>query len=71
MLKGVNSCSIVVLPAMVPPDYKGYCNVIIEEGVKVVETAGNNPGEYIKMFKENNIVVIHKTVAIRHALVFF
>jgi NAD(P)H-dependent flavin oxidoreductase YrpB (nitropropane dioxygenase family) len=62
---GVN---LTLLPAMVPPDYKGYCQVIIDEGIKVVETAGNNPGEYIKMFKEAGIIVIHKTVSIRHAL---
>jgi nitronate monooxygenase len=36
--------------------------------LKVVETAGNNPAKFIKLFKENGIIVIHKCVAIRHAL---
>lgn len=62
---GVN---ITLLPSMTPPDYPGYCKVIIEEKIPVVETAGNNPGEFIKMFKEAGIIVIHKCVAIRHAL---
>ena len=62
---GVN---ITLLPAMVPPDYDGYASVIIEEGVKVVETAGNNPGKYIARFKAAGITVVHKCVAIRHAL---
>jgi len=30
--------------------------------------AGNNPGEYIKMFKAAGVKVIHKCVAIRHAI---
>uniref|UniRef100_A0A6B2L9D4 Uncharacterized protein n=1 Tax=Arcella intermedia TaxID=1963864 RepID=A0A6B2L9D4_9EUKA len=62
---GVN---ITLLPAFVPPDYASYAKVILEEGVKIVETAGNNPGPYIELFKKNGIIVIHKCVAIRHAL---
>merc|ERR1712048_1090325 len=42
--------------------------VIIEEGVKVLETAGRNPDAIIKKMKENGIIVIHKCVAIRHAI---
>ena len=61
---GVN---ISFLPAAAPPDYDAYIKVIIEEGIKVVETAGNNPGKYIKMFKDGGCVVIHKCVNVRHA----
>lgn len=60
--------NVTLLPAMVPPDYPAYCKVIIEEGVRIVETAGNNPGEYIKFFKSHGCTVLHKCVAIRHAL---
>ncbi|KAI8643039.1 2-nitropropane dioxygenase [Parasitella parasitica] len=62
---GVN---LTFLPAIVPPPYEEYAQVIIDEGIKVVETAGNNPGKYIKMFKAANIVVLHKCTSIRHAL---
>ncbi|KAI8092256.1 2-nitropropane dioxygenase [Gilbertella persicaria] len=62
---GVN---LTFLPALRPPPYKEYAQAIIEEGVGIVETAGNNPGEYIKMFKQANMKVIHKCVAVRHAL---
>ncbi|CAO3615554.1 unnamed protein product [Mucor fragilis] len=62
---GVN---LTFLPAISLPPYKEYAQAIIEEGVPVVETAGNNPGEYIKMFKAANIKTIHKCVAVRHAL---
>ncbi|PHZ14068.1 2-nitropropane dioxygenase [Rhizopus microsporus ATCC 52813] len=62
---GVN---MTFLPALRLPPYKDYAQVIIEEGVKIVETAGNNPGEFIKMFKDADIKTIHKCVAVRHAL---
>jgi len=62
---GVN---ITLLPVGVPPDYEGIFKVIIEEGIKVVETAGRNPGAVIKKMKEHGIIVIHKCVAIRHAV---
>jgi NAD(P)H-dependent flavin oxidoreductase YrpB (nitropropane dioxygenase family) len=61
---GVN---ISFLPAATPPDYEAYIKVILEEGIKVIETAGNNPGKYIKMLKDGGCVVIHKCVTVRHA----
>ena len=62
---GVN---LTLLPSINPPPYAEYLDVIIESGVKVLETAGNNPGEHIARAKAAGIVVIHKCVAIRHAL---
>ncbi|EAU85743.2 2-nitropropane dioxygenase [Coprinopsis cinerea okayama7 len=61
---GVN---ITLLPSITPPDYPGYARAAVEEGVRIFETAGNNPGPLIKYFKENNCIVIHKCTAIRHA----
>jgi nitronate monooxygenase len=48
--------------------YDEYAQAIAEGGVKVVETAGRSPEQFIPMFKENGIKVIHKCTAIRHAL---
>lgn len=62
---GVN---ITFLPALTPPDYPGLFQAIIDGGVKVVETAGNNPAQYLPMLKEAGIKVIHKCTAVRHAL---
>lgn len=62
---GVN---LTLLPALAPPNYDEYANVIISEGIPVVETAGRSPKKFIHLFKRNNIIVIHKCVAIRHAL---
>jgi len=62
---GVN---LTILPALKPPPYAEYRQAIIDSGVKVVETAGNNPQEHIAEFKKHGIKVIHKCTAVRHAL---
>ncbi|OKL64562.1 Nitronate monooxygenase [Talaromyces atroroseus] len=61
---GVN---ITLLPALVPPDYAAYARVVIEEGVKIVETAGNSPGPVIQQLKKANTIILHKCTTIRHA----
>ncbi|MBV8538855.1 MAG: nitronate monooxygenase [Alphaproteobacteria bacterium] len=62
---GVN---LTFLPAVTPPDYPGYVRAIIDGGVKIVETAGNNPQKWLPALKEAGIKVIHKCTAVRHAL---
>nr|POE87338.1 nitronate monooxygenase [Quercus suber] len=64
---GVN---LTLLPAMVPPDYAGYAKVIVEEGIRIVETAGNSPGPIIKQLKAANppCTILHKCTTIKHAL---
>ena len=62
---GVN---MTFLPSVTPPDYPGLFKVIVESGVKAVETAGNNPAEWLPMLKEADIKVIHKCTSVRHAL---
>mmetsp|Transcript_6279 Transcript_6279/g.9634 ORF Transcript_6279/g.9634 Transcript_6279/m.9634 type:complete len:335 (+) Transcript_6279:212-1216(+) len=60
--------NFTLLPSLAPPDYGAFAAVIVEEGVPVVETAGRNPGEWIAYFKSKGILVVHKCVAIKHAL---
>ena len=62
---GVN---LTFLPSLTPPDYPGLIDSIIKGGVKVVETAGNNPAQWLPILKENGIKVIHKCTSVRHAL---
>jgi nitronate monooxygenase len=62
---GVN---MTFLPAVTPPDYPGLFKVIVESAVPVVETAGNNPSQWLPMLKEAGIKVIHKCTSVRHAL---
>src|SRR5690242_11549722 len=62
---GVN---LTFLPAVTPPDYPGLVKAIIDGGVKIVETAGNNPVKWLPPLKEAGIKVIHKCTSVRHAL---
>ncbi|HWU24938.1 MAG TPA: nitronate monooxygenase family protein, partial [Rhizomicrobium sp.] len=50
------------------PDYPGYVNVIVESGIKIVETAGNNPQKWLPALKDAGIKVIHKCTSVRHSL---
>ncbi|PWN46189.1 putative 2-Nitropropane dioxygenase [Ceraceosorus guamensis] len=61
---GVN---ITILPSINPPDYEGYTRAALEEGVRIFETAGSNPGPIIKAVKEYGGYVIHKCTTVRHA----
>ena len=62
---GVN---LTFLPAMTAPDYPGLVQTIIDSGVKVVETAGNNPAKWLPQLKEADIKVIHKCTSVRHSV---
>jgi NAD(P)H-dependent flavin oxidoreductase YrpB (nitropropane dioxygenase family) len=62
---GVN---LTFLPIVKEPDYPGYVKAIIDGGVKIVETAGNNPQQYLPALKDAGVKVIHKCTAVRHAL---
>jgi nitronate monooxygenase len=62
---GVN---LTILPTLNPPPYAEYRQAIIDSGVRIVETAGNNPQEHIAELKKAGVKVIHKCTAVRHAL---
>lgn len=62
---GVN---LTILPSVKPVPYDEYREAIIDSGIKIVETAGANPAEHVEHFKAAGVKVIHKAVAVRHAL---
>lgn len=62
---GVN---LTILPSISPPPYGDYLQAIIDSGVKVVETAGNSPAEFIERMKAQDIAIVHKCTSVRHAL---
>ncbi len=62
---GVN---LTFLPAFAAPDYPGYIDAIIGGGIKIVETAGRNPQEYLPKLKDAGIKIIHKCTSVRHSL---
>jgi NAD(P)H-dependent flavin oxidoreductase YrpB (nitropropane dioxygenase family) len=61
---GVN---LTILPSFRDVPYPEYVRVIVESGVKIVETAGRNPEPFLPAFKEAGIKVIHKCTSVRHA----
>jgi nitronate monooxygenase len=62
---GVN---LTILPSITPLPYDEYREAIIDSGIKIVETAGNNPQVHLPRFKEAGVKVIHKCTSVRHAL---
>ncbi|QSE72309.1 nitronate monooxygenase family protein [Rhodococcus sp. PSBB049] len=62
---GVN---LTILPTVTPIPYAQYRQAIIDSGITIVETAGSNPKEHVEAFKTAGIKVIHKAVAVRHAV---
>lgn len=62
---GVN---LTFLPSINPPPYADFAQVIIDEGIKVCETAGGpSAAPIIQMMRKANVYVIHKCTSIRHA----
>jgi NADH:quinone reductase (non-electrogenic) len=62
---GVN---LTFLPVVNSPDYPGMVKAIIDGGVTVVETAGNNPAQVLPPLHDAGIKVIHKCTSVRHSL---
>jgi NADH:quinone reductase (non-electrogenic) len=62
---GVN---LTFLPAFTSPPYPEYIAAIKEGGIKIVETAGRSPEQYMPALKVAGIKVIHKCTSVRHSL---
>jgi len=62
---GVN---LTILPTIKPVPYDEYVQAICESGVKIVETAGRSPEQFMPAFKAAGIKVIHKCTSVRHSI---
>jgi nitronate monooxygenase len=62
---GVN---LTFLPSFTAPPYPEYIAAIREGGVRIVETAGRSPEQYMPALKAAGIKVIHKCTSVRHSL---
>jgi nitronate monooxygenase len=60
--------NMTILPTIKPPPYAEYMQVIFDSGIQIVETAGNNPRDFVPKFKEKGITIVHKCTSVRHAL---
>ncbi|WAJ45330.1 nitronate monooxygenase family protein [Mycobacterium sp. Aquia_216] len=59
--------NLTILPTINPPPYDEYRQTIVDAGVKIVETAGSNPGPHLPMLHDNGVKVLHKCTSVRHA----
>jgi nitronate monooxygenase len=62
---GVN---LTFLPTLSSPPYPEYIAAIREGGIRIVETAGRSPEQYMPALKAGGIKVIHKCTSVRHSL---
>jgi len=62
---GVN---LTLLPSLNAPNYAEYCRAIVESGIRIVETAGHKPQQYVDELKGHGVTIIHKCTSVRHAL---
>jgi nitronate monooxygenase len=61
---GVN---LTFLPTLIPKDYGSLIDVIVDEGIEIVETAGRNPEPYLERIKAGGAKVVHKCTSVRFA----
>jgi hypothetical protein len=59
-----NACTYISLRCA---SLKIWLYALCTSGVRIVETAGRPPNEFISRFKEKDIKIIHKCVTTRHA----
>jgi NAD(P)H-dependent flavin oxidoreductase YrpB (nitropropane dioxygenase family) len=60
--------NLTILPSIAAPPYLEYAQVVVDEGIGIVETAGNNPADVLEILKPAGVKVIHKATTVRHAL---
>lgn len=63
---GIN---LSLFPSVKPIPNKEFVEVIVEEGVKAVETSGfRDPSEFAPRLREGNVKIIHKAASVRHCV---
>jgi len=61
---GVNITFVAAKPERINDDM----DVLIEEGISIVETASRTPEMYLERLKKAGITIIHKVATVRHAV---
>lgn len=60
--------NLTLLPTLKPVPYVEYVDAMLSENIKIVETAGRSPEEFMPKFLDHGVKVIHKCTSVRHAL---
>ena len=61
---GVN---INLFPSVKKMPNEAYIDVLLDEGIRIVETSGRSPEPYMKVLKDHNVTVIHKVAGVKYA----
>ena len=60
--------NLSLFPARVPVDYDSYLKLLIDEGVRIIETSGFGiPDQLVPIFRKADVTWIHKCVGLRYA----
>ncbi len=59
--------NITMLPTLRTVNYEEYIDAAIEEGVNIIETAGQSPERYMKRLKDAKVKVMHKVARVKNA----
>jgi NAD(P)H-dependent flavin oxidoreductase YrpB (nitropropane dioxygenase family) len=59
--------NITLLPTIQAVDYQRHIDATLEEGVKIIETAGRSPEPYMKQLKGAKVKVMHKVARAKNA----
>ncbi|MFS0575428.1 nitronate monooxygenase [Sporosarcina sp. 179-K 3D1 HS] len=59
--------NINLFPSVRKMPNEAYIDVLIEEGIRIVETSGRSPEPYMKVLKDNGVTVIHKVAGVKYA----
>ena len=60
--------NVTLLPTMRPVDYEVYFAVAIDEGVRIIETAGRSPEPYLPQLRAAGVTLLHKCARQRDAV---
>jgi len=59
--------NINLFPTMRPIDPGEYIDIVMDEGIGIIETSGRSPEPYIERIKRDNVKLIHKVARVRDA----
>jgi nitronate monooxygenase len=59
--------NVTLLPTVRLVNYEQYIDAALEEGVKIIETAGRSPAPYMKRLKDAGVKIMHKVARVKDA----
>jgi NAD(P)H-dependent flavin oxidoreductase YrpB (nitropropane dioxygenase family) len=68
LVKEPYAVNMNLFPMLKPPNQMKHLKVMIDEGVKIIETSGHEaPEKFLHLFKEHDIIWMHKCAGVRYA----